>query len=397
MASIQRRKARTSGGSVSYRVRYRDPSGAEQSKSFSKHAQALAFKATVEADKLRGTYVDPKRGRMTLGEYAELWLAQQTFGLRTREQTTSRVRGHIIPSLGSTPLVALRASGVQSWVKAKQEVLAPRTVHLIFGHLSSMLSAAVDDERIPKNPCKAGSIRLPKIDPRKVVPWTPEQVVGIQRGLPDRYQVLLVLATGLGLRQGEVFGVAVDDIDFLRQEVHVRRQVTWVGGCQVFALPKHGRTRKVPLSARVAQALAAHIQQSQPTPVTLPWEETGGREVTARLLVVSRETKALNRNYINRNIWKPALRLAGIDPRRDQMMHAARHLFASAQLEAGTSIRAVAEYLGHSDPGFTLRTYTHLMPEAEDKAKRAIDTLFERLDEVADDPLCGPDVARKAL
>ena len=119
--------------------------------------------------------------------------------------------------------------------------------------------------------------------------------------------------------------------------------------------------------------------------------------MTARLLVVSRETKALNRNYINRNIWKPALRLAGIDPRRDQMMHAARHLFASAQLEAGTSIRGVAEYLGHSDPGFRLRTFTHLMPEAEDKAKRAIDTLFERLDEVADDPLCGPDVARKAL
>ena len=149
MASIQRRKARTSGGSVSDRVRYRDLSGVEQSKSFTKHAQALAFKATVEADTLRGTYVDPKRGRMTLGEYAELWLEQQTFGLSTREQTTSRVRGHIIPSLGSTPLVALRTSAVQSWVKAKQERLAPRTVHLIFGHLSSMLSAAVDDERIP--------------------------------------------------------------------------------------------------------------------------------------------------------------------------------------------------------------------------------------------------------
>jgi hypothetical protein len=37
------------------------------------------------------------------------------------------------------------------------------------------------------------------------------------------------------------------------------------------------------------------------------------------------------------------------------------------------------------------------IPEAEDKAKRAVDLLFERLDEVADDPLCGPDVAREAL
>jgi len=119
--------------------------------------------------------------------------------------------------------------------------------------------------------------------------------------------------------------------------------------------------------------------------------------VTARVLVVSRENKALNRNYINKFIWKPALRLAGIAPTRDQMMHAGRHLYASAQLEGGTNIRALSEYLGHSDPGFTLRTYTHLMPEAENKAKRAVDALFERLDEVADDPLCGPDVAREAL
>lgn len=41
---------------------------------------------------------------------------------------------------------------------------------------------------------------------------------------------------------------------------------------------------------------------------------------------------------------------------RDQGMHGGRHSDASVQLEAGTSIRALAEYLGHADPGFTLRT-----------------------------------------
>ncbi|MEX0797591.1 MAG: site-specific integrase, partial [Acidimicrobiia bacterium] len=34
---------------------------------------------------------------------------------------------------------------------------------------------------------------------------------------------------------------------------------------------------------------------------------------------------------------------------------------------------AVSEYLGHHDPGFTLRTYAHLMPESEDRARDAID------------------------
>jgi hypothetical protein len=39
----------------------------------------------------------------------------------------------------------------------------------------------------------------------------------------------------------------------------------------------------------------------------------------------------------------------------------------------GVDIRTLAEYLGHSDPGFTVRTYTHLMPSAPDKARRAVD------------------------
>jgi integrase len=57
-------------------------------------------------------------------------------------------------------------------------------------------------------------------------------------------------------------------------------------------------------------------------------------------------------------------------------MHALRHWYASIQLDAGTSIKALAEYLGHADPGFTLRVYTHLMPAGEDRARRAIDAVF---------------------
>lgn len=40
------------------------------------------------------------------------------------------------------------------------------------------------------------------------------------------------------------------------------------------------------------------------------------------------------------------------------------------------SIRALAEHLGHADPGFTLRPYTDLMPSSEDRTRRAIDAAF---------------------
>nr|WP_268871708.1 tyrosine-type recombinase/integrase [Actinoplanes utahensis] len=50
-----------------------------------------------------------------------------------------------------------------------------------------------------------------------------------------------------------------------------------------------------------------------------------------------------------------------------------RHTYASTLLADGVDIRTLAEYRGHSDPGFTLRTYTHLMPSAPDKTRRAVD------------------------
>lgn len=46
----------------------------------------------------------------------------------------------------------------------------------------------------------------------------------------------------------------------------------------------------------------------------------------------------------------------------------------------GVDIRALAEYLGHSDPGFTLRVYRHLMPSSEDKTRRAVDRSFGAVD-----------------
>lgn len=72
-------------------------------------------------------------------------------------------------------------------------------------------------------------------------------------------------------------------------------------------------------------------------------------------------------------ITRHALVAAGVEPSRDNGTHALRHFYASTLLDAGESIRALSEYLGHADPGFTLRTYTHLMPTSEERTKSAVD------------------------
>jgi integrase len=90
-------------------------------------------------------------------------------------------------------------------------------------------------------------------------------------------------------------------------------------------------------------------------------------------LFTTRERSALARTFFNRHVWKRALVTAGVPATRDNGMHAARHYYASTLLEDGVNVRAVAEYLGHNDPGFTLRVYAHLMPSSDDRARKAVD------------------------
>jgi integrase len=232
----------------------------------------------------------------------------------------------------------------------------------------------VDDGVVARNPFDAGSVRRPRVQATKAVPWDLTRVRLVSEHLPARYQAMVWLGAGCGHRQGELFGVAVDDVDFLGRVVHVRRQVRIIDGVLVFSLPKGGKQRSVPLPDSVGLRLSAHIAEHGTTSVTLPWRVPGGAPHTEALLFA--DGGALKRNDLNR-VWRSARAGAGIAPTRDNGMHVLRHTAASAWLAAGVDVRTVAEFLGHSDPGFTLRVYTHLMPNAADRARKAMDVFFE--------------------
>ncbi|GHH89172.1 hypothetical protein GCM10017771_38140 [Streptomyces capitiformicae] len=87
-----------------------------------------------------------------------------------------------------------------------------------------------------------------------------------------------------------------------------------------------------------------------------------------------------------------SVRDADVPLGRANGMHALRHFYASVLLDAGESIKALSDYLGHHDPSFTLRTYTHLMPNSEARTRAAVDRVFRNPDS-ADD---GPDTAHGA-
>jgi integrase len=180
---------------------------------------------------LRGMYVDVTRGRETFREYTTRWLAAQTFDPSTREPVELRLRLHAYPVLGAKRLCDIRPSTVQTWLRGL-EPLAASYRRVVFANVSAVFRAAVDDEV----PCRAPSVRPPTADARKVTVWSAEQVLAVRDALPERYRVVATLAAGLGLRQGEIFGLSPNDVDFLRGRVDVRRQVKlFSDGSMVFA------------------------------------------------------------------------------------------------------------------------------------------------------------------
>jgi integrase len=262
-----------------WRVRYIGPDGKEHSKSFRTKQEAEHFKDTTAADVRRGTYLDPDAGKITLRAFAADWQKMQTSDVTTREAVDQRLRVHVLPVLGDRTLseLAARPGIIQAWIAGLP--LAPSYVRVVTGTLSAVLNAAVADGLIPRNPCQSPAIRRPKVVARRVEPWTAEQVDAVREDMPERCQVLCDLGSGLGLRQGECFGFSPDDVEWLRPGgavAHVRRQVRVVGGKLVFAPPKGGRERDVPVAESMKLALSAHLEHFPARPVTLPWREPGG-------------------------------------------------------------------------------------------------------------------------
>lgn len=66
-------------------------------------------------------------------------------------------------------------------------------------------------------------------------------------------------------------------------------------------------------------------------------------------------------------VWEPSL---------EHGFHSLRHCFASEELEAGESVVSLVRWLGHSDPGFTLRKYSHFLPRAGARGGAAIDAIL---------------------
>lgn len=378
-------------------------------RSFEKLADANAWKAKAEHESKMGEFVDARRGQILFRAYVEEeWWPSKGGDVATLNTIRGRVWTHLLPHLGSLPLNSIKTPQLRTLLKHLEETIAPGTIHEVWGYLSSILQSAVDDERITKNYCRTSkSIKLPRRPERKPRAWSRERVSAVRAGLKARFRVLVDLGVSAGLRQSEVFGLAVEDIDEAKQVIHVRRQVKKVGAKLVFALPKGGKTRTAPAPPELLERLRAHLEAFPAKKVTLPWKDPRPPETdreakerapqTFELIVTGTRGGAVRRDSFNDREWKPALAAAGVIPppvqvrqgksqravwkyaeAREEGFHALRHTAASVWLDARESIVSVSNWLGHGDASITLKIYAHMMPEADGRGRDAMEAWLKR-------------------
>jgi integrase len=346
-------------------------------------------------DEERGEFVDPRDGSITLADYIAMHWAPGRGGVpKTQDNQERRARLHIIPHLGQLPLRNITAADLRAYIaKLESTVSSVDYQRGILSEPSSILEAAVDDKRLAGNPMHAKSVRWPKAPQERRDAWPLATAMRVRDVINPRNRITVVLGLGCGLRQGEVFGLSPEDVDYARGVIHVRRQVQAIKGRLYFALPKGRKTRVVDMPSSVAEELKRHVEAFPPVKVELPWgrPEAEGQRKKFALLLTTRFGNAIAVNTWNTYTWKPALAKAGIIPPRAEGaknwqweaapkdgFHVLRHTYASIMLEAGESVVTVARWLGHSSPVITLGYYAHFMPEAGSKGRTTIDGLLGR-------------------
>jgi integrase len=158
------------------------------------------------------------------------------------------------PLWGNVAVIDVKTAAIRRWVSkmVDDEVGAP-TIENAFGLLRQVLGAAVEDSRIPRNPCDG--VRLPKRAHADRGYLSHAQVAALAAAVERQPEVVRFLAY-TGLRWGEMAALRVQDFDMLRRRVNVSRSVTESGGL-VWSTPKSWERRSVPFPASLADELAA--------------------------------------------------------------------------------------------------------------------------------------------
>jgi integrase len=241
-----------------YEVRLRGPDGRERSRSFRTRREAERYEREQRARFDRGSWIDPRRASVPFAQFALRWLAERPdLQPRTIELYRSLLRRHIFPAFGEVHLGRITPSAVRSW----NAVLAreyPVTAAKVFRLLSGILTTAVADELISRNPRVVKGAAQERSPERPMLSIA--EVDALAVAIPESWRIAVELASWCHLRLWEVLGLERRDVDLLHRRIHIERTAHDVGGRLQLGPPKtEAGRRTVSIPPHVLPSLERHL------------------------------------------------------------------------------------------------------------------------------------------
>jgi integrase len=296
-----------------------------------------------------------RAGRVaTVSEFEDLWrtdvLAQ--YKPSTQRAAESHLAVHIIPLLGARRLDEITPELQQSFITSLSRRLSRKTVLNVTATLSAMMNTAKRWGYICEG-VDFSRLAFPARTERKRARFfTAEQARRIIEVSKEPFATVFAVAAMTAMRPGEVFGLKMEDLDFERGIIFVRRSA-WYSKLQS---PKNeGSIRVLPMPSPLATRFRSYLQHWQPNAAGLLFATTRGTPMCAN-------------NVVQRQLW-PVLDGLGI-PRCG--LKAFRHMHASLLVDDGAPVTVAQAQLGHADPRVTLGIYSHVIGESHRNAVEKI-------------------------
>ena len=350
-----------------WQARYPGPDGRDRAapQTFGSKSDAEVWLTLKEAEIRRGDWLDPEAGKVSFGEYASSWIRDHVLKPRTLELYAGLLKNHLALTFGDVDLGRIREADIRRWRKERLDAgqrqarpFGPVTVAKGYRLLHAIMTTAVEDGLIRRNPCQIKGAGQEYSEERPVIPvGTLLELLG---EVPPRYRAMLLLATFANLRFGELAGLRRNQIDLEACAVRVVISTAEMGD---------GRLIDDDPKSRAGRRTVAFPKEIVPE---LKWHmECFAEAGDGGLVFVGPKGGRLRRSNF-RKFWNRARGAVGLP---ELHFHDLRHTGNTMAAAQGASLRELMERMGHSSTRAAL-IYLHATRERDEAIARGMGQLL---------------------